>query len=121
MSLENQFMKYNTVIGSSILQNINHLDKKFVIVGNIKKDSDNDISNIYNSNYGFIADEDIFWNEYNLRKLAFERFVYQYYGVKVTFADLNTYNYILDNRKTSEVIYEIDGTNVIDFYNYRHN
>lgn len=121
MSLENQFMKYHTIIGSSISKNINHLDKKFVIVGNIKKDSDNDITKIYNSNYGFIADEDLFWNEYNLRKLAFERFVYEYYGVKVSFADIDTYNYILDNRKTSEVIYEMNGINVIDFYNYGHN
>lgn len=113
-----QYVLYNTIIGSSISQNINNLDKKFVIVGDLNNKDNNILSRIYDSNYGYICDDGIFWDEYNLRKIAFERFVYEYYGLEVNFADEDVYNYILENRNTSDVLYDVDNVIVIDFSNY---
>lgn len=118
MSLENTFNKYNTIIESSISQNINNLDKKFVIIGKITDKNESDLERVFDSNYGYICDDDIFWDEYNLRKIAFQRFVYEYYGLEVDFADEETYNYILNNHKSKDIIYTFKGVNVIDFYNY---
>lgn len=117
MSLENTFNRYNTIIGTTISSNINNLDKNFVILGNINLKKDLDMSKIYDYNYGYISDDGIFWEEYNLRKIAFERFVYEYYGLNVSFADEDIYNYILSNRNTNDIVYEIDDVIVIDFYN----
>lgn len=118
MSLENSFAKYDTVIKSSILQNINNLNKKFVVIGNISDKANSDLVRIYDFNYGYICDENIFWDEYNLRKIAFERFVYEYYGLEVSFVDEKTYQYILNNRNTSDILYTVNNVNVIDFDNY---
>lgn len=118
MSLENSFNKYKTIIDSSILKNVNNLDKKFVIIGKINDKKDNSLAKIYDLNYGYICDDNIFWDEYNLRKLAFLRFVYEYYGLEINFALEDEYNYILDNRNTDDILYSINDINVIDFYNY---
>lgn len=118
MSLSNTFNRYDTIITSAINNNINDLDKNFVIIGNIELNRDNALSKVYDYNYGYISDDGIFWDEYNLRKIAFERFCYEYHGIDIKFADEDVYNYILNNRDTDNIIYEIDNTIVIDLYNY---
>ena len=78
LSLENTFNKYNTVITSAIKENINHQNYKFALIGSTKNETE-----INKLNYGFISDDAIFWEEYNLKKLGFERFCYEYYGLKL--------------------------------------
>ena len=108
LSLENTYNSYNTVIGDAIS---NNYDKKFMIIGNI---SNND--ELYKMNYGFISDDGIFWDEYNLRKLAFCKYVYYYYGINVEFVDLDTYNELINDRY-DEVINYKDEIIVINFDN----
>ncbi len=118
LSLTNTFNKYNTIISTAINDNINDLDKSFAIIGSIKNKNINEISNVNKYNYGYIADYDLFWDEYNLRSLAFKRFVYEYYGIEVSFCDEMVYNELL-NDEGSDIIYKKNDVIVINFNNYK--
>ena len=89
LSLENTFNKYNTVITSAIKENINHQNYKFALIGSTKNETE-----IIKLNYGFISDDAIFWEEYNLKKLGFERFCYEYFGLNLTFVSEEDYDKI---------------------------
>ena len=110
ITLENTFKKYDTVLSSAISNHINDLDKEFIVIG----DSKNNDSSITNRNYGYISDEGLFWDEYNLRKLGFVRFCKQIYGIDVKFGDEDTYNYYVNN-PTSEVIQEDGNVMIVNF------
>lgn len=116
LTLENTFNRYYTIIGSAINNNINDLDKKFVLVGNI--DSKLYIDNISKSNYGYISDESIFWDEFNLRSIAFKRFCFEYYGVNVNYVDIDTYNKVI-NYLEDKLIYNYEDNIVINLSAYR--
>lgn len=118
LSLENTFNKYDTIISTAINNNINNLDKSFAIIGSLKNKNINEISNVNKYNYGYIADYDLFWEEYNLRSLAFKRFVYEYYGLEVYFCDEEVYNDIL-NYKNNDIVYNYNDVVVINFNNYK--
>ena len=112
LTLENTYKAYDTAIRSAIDTHINELDKPFIVVGNIHSEGP-----IANMNYGYIADEGIFWDEYHLRKLGFERFCQQEYGLTLTFGDEEIYEELLDH-PTSELIYEYKDHIVINLYQY---
>lgn len=118
MSLEHTFNQYKTIIGSAVDQNIKTLDKKYVLLGRFDKNHDPMMKNVYDRNYGYISDDGLFWDEYNLRSLGFTRFVSEYFGITVQYTDEDTYHDILNNRYGDEVIYEVDNTLVIDLDNY---
>lgn len=117
LSLENTFNKYYTVIGSAINNNINNLDKQFIVIGDISNNDDNSISSIYKYNYGFVSDEGIFWSDHYVRKIGFERFCYEYFGVDVTFGSEDDYNKYLKNDR-HELIFEDNNLIIINLYNY---
>ena len=115
LSLENTFNKYNTVITSAIKENINHQNYKFALIGSTKNETE-----INKLNYGFISDDAIFWEEYNLKKLGFERFCYEYYGLNLTFVSEEDYDKIKQREnKNQEIIYTYDDIIVIDL-SYLH-
>lgn len=109
LTLENTFNKYNLVISTAIKENINDLDKSYAIIGKAPKDKDN----ISKLNYGFISDDSIFWDEYNLRKLGFTRFCKEYYGLNLNYVDENKADY-LENNKTDKLIETKDNIIVIN-------
>ena len=84
------------------------------MIGNI----DNKNTEISKMNYGFISDDGLFWDEYNLRKLGFERFCNQYYGLDLTYGSEDEYKYILDY-ESDDLIYNIDQIIVINLNNYK--
>lgn len=113
LTLENTFNKYNIVINSTITNNLNNLEKSFAIIGQTKNETE-----INKLNYGFISDEPLFWNEYNLKKLGFERFCYQYYGLNLNFASEEKYNEIIKkNKNKKEISYIENDTIIINFDN----
>lgn len=115
LSLENTFNKYNTVITSAIKENINYQNYKFALIGSTKNETE-----INKLNYGFISDDAIFWEEYNLKKLGFERFCYEYYGLNLTFVSEEDYDKIKQREnKNQEIIYTYDDIIVIDL-SYLH-
>ena len=115
LSLENTFNKYNTVITSAIKKNINHQNYKFALIGSSENETE-----INKLNYGFISDDAIFWEEYNLKKLGFERFCYEYYGLNLTFVSEENYDKIKQREnKNQEIIYTYDDIIVIDL-SYLH-
>lgn len=114
LTLENTYNKYDTIISTAITNNINDLDKRFIVIGNI----DNKNTEISKMNYGFISDDGLFWDEYNLRKLGFERFCNQYYGLDLTYGSEDEYKYILDY-ESDDLIYNIDQIIVINLNNYK--
>lgn len=115
LSLENTFNKYNTVITSAIKENINHQNYKFALIGSSENETE-----INKLNYGFISDDAIFWEEYNLKKLGFERFCYEYYGLNLTFVSEENYDKIKQREnKNQEIIYTYDDIIVIDL-SYLH-
>ncbi len=115
LSLENTFNKYNTVITSAIKENINYQNYKFALIGSTKNETE-----INKLNYGFISDDAIFWEEYNLKKLGFERFCYEYYGLNLTFVSEEDYEKIKQREnKNQEIIYTYDDIIVIDL-SYLH-
>lgn len=99
LTLENTFNKYNLVISTAIKENINDLDKEYVLIGKTSKSN----TNISKLNYGFISDDGIFWDEYNLRKLAFTRFCEEYYGLNINYVDEDKSKY-LEGNKTNKLI-----------------
>ena len=120
LSLDNTFNKYYTVIGDAINNNINNLDKRFVVVGNVSNNDSNSISDVYKYNYGYISDDGIFWDEYNLRKIGFERFCYEYYGVNVSFGTVDEYEKYL-NKNSNKLIENEDDLIIINFNNFNKN
>ena len=115
LSLENTFNKYNTVITSAIKENINHQNYKFALIGSSENETE-----INKLNYGFISDDAIFCEEYNLKKLGFERFCYEYYGLNLTFVSEENYDKIKQREnKNQEIIYTYDDIIVIDL-SYLH-
>ena len=109
LSLNNTFNSYNTIIRDSIRDNYN---KKFMIIGNIN----NSNKSIYKMNYGFISDDSIFWEEYNLKKIGFCKFVEYYLGLDVEFVDSDTYNLLIKD-SYDEVINYRDEYVIINFDN----
>ena len=116
LTLEHTYNTYHTIINSAINKNINQLDKDFVVIG--KMNNNNDNKQIKDSNYGYISDEELFWDEYNLRKLGFERFTSEYLGLQLNFADESSYNQILNHIK-NELIYEENNIIVINLNQYK--
>ena len=111
LTLENTYKAYDTVIQSAIQNHINELDKSFIVIGNISNKNDN----ISNRNYGYISDEGLFWDEYNLRKLGFERFCRENYGLSIKFGDEDVYQESLDYPE-EDIIYEYRDTIVINLF-----
>jgi hypothetical protein len=114
LTLEDTFNKYNTVINTAIVNNINELDKKFIVIGNIQNNSQ-----VSKMNYGFISDEGLLWDEYNLRKLGFERFCLEYYGLKLDFGSEDDYSKYKDENN-DEIIYKDEDLIIINFNNYKN-
>ena len=91
------------------------MDLKRAILGSKKNETE-----INKLNYGFISDDAIFWEEYNLKKLGFERFCYEYYGLNLTFVSEEDYDKIKQREnKNQEIIYTYDDIIVIDL-SYLH-
>ena len=109
LSLNHTFNSYDTIIRDSIKDNYN---KKFMIIGDIN----NSKTDIYKMNYGFISDEGIFWEEYNLKKLGFCKYVEYYLGLEVEFVDNDTYNLLLKDNYDEVINYKDDYV-IIDFDN----
>lgn len=99
LTLENTFNRYNLIIDSAIKENINDPNTKYVVIGKEKIKS----TNISKQNYGFISDDSIFWEEYNLRKLGFTRFCEEYYGLNINYLDEDK-ALELENNKTDKLI-----------------
>ncbi len=109
ITLEDTYNTYKTIIGNGIKDK----EKTYIIVGNIG----NTNTSITNNNYGYISDEGLFWDEYNLRKLGVERFCKQTYGYDIKFGDEDNYNYLVkDNNK--QIIYEYNDNIVLNLNNY---
>ena len=117
LTLENTFNTYHTVINTAINNYINELDNKFIIIGEYDDRSEL-VQNISNSNYGYISDSSIFWEEHHLRKLGFERFTSEYFGLNLEYASEEDYEKVKDilNYK---FIYSIDNIVIINFDNYK--
>lgn len=117
-SLNSTFLEYKTIIGTAINDNINSLDKEFVLYGDLDITRNSLTKHFYERNYGYIADSGIFWKEHSLRKLGFERFVEEYFGLEVKYVDIDTYTAITDKRNSNDIICEVDNVIVIDLDNY---
>ena len=100
LSLDHTNTSYNTIISKAIVPG----RYKYMIIGDI----DNSKDNIYKMNYGFISDESIFWSEYNLRSIAFKKYVYYYFGVNVEYVDIDTYNELKDLEFNDIINYKDD-------------
>lgn len=103
-SIEKTNMAYKDIINSAGLE----MDKQYIVVGDIKNRGD-----IYNKNYGFVSDEGIFWEEYHLRKLGFERYSEQVFDKKLSFGSEEEYNEYLD-APLDEVLTSEDNLIIID-------
>ena len=116
-TLENTFNTYNTLINSAISKYSNTIEEfDFVIIG--KLNNTNELKdNISKLNYGYISDEDLFWDEYNLRKIAFERLANDYFGLDLKYTTEDKYNELLNNTN-DRIIYSVDNTVIINLNNY---
>lgn len=118
LSLENTKNKYDTIISNCINDNINNLDKKYMIYGSLSKDK-NEFSRIYKMNYGFIGDLDIFWgDDYTNSRNGFIRYMYFYKGLDIKYASEEEYNSILNSdefNKMNEYYKNINDIIVIKF------
>ena len=103
-SIEKTNMAYKDIINSSGLEK----DKYYVIVGDIDNRGD-----IYKKNYGFVCDEGIFWEEYHLRKLGFERYTKQVFNKKLNFGSEEDYQKYQD-ASLDEVLTTKDNLIIID-------
>lgn len=108
LTLENTYNKYESIIKSAAYTNINN-NYQYVLI-NKEKTKYTEINNL---NYGFISDDSIFWEEYNLRKLGFLRFSKEYLGLDLNYVDENTYNR-LKNKKYNKLITTKDNIIIID-------
>ncbi len=111
-TLNNTYNTYNTIIKSSINNHINELDKSFIVIGNIK--NTDEISKL---NYGYISDEGLFWDEYNLRVLGFERFCKQNYGLDIKFGNEELFNEV-NNLNNKDITYIYRDNIIINLNNY---
>ncbi len=111
-TLQNKFQTYYTIIGNAISKDGDSLDKKYALIGHLPK-VESTLSKVYDSNYGYVADEDLFWDEYHLRKLGFERFVSEYYGLNVSYADSDTISSV-EEHLDDKLIYEYQDVIVIN-------
>ncbi len=103
LSLEHTTKKYDTVISSCINNNINNLDKEFMIYGSLSK-SKSDFDRIYKMNYGFISDLDIFWgDDYTNSRNGFVRYMYFYKGLNIKYVSEEDYNKILDSDEFNNI------------------
>lgn len=112
LTLENTFNTYHTVVEAAINQNSNKLNKEFAIIGTIPE-KDSIYEEISKLNYGYISDEDLFWDEHYNKKIAFERFTRQYFGLNLTFTDEDKYNEII-KYPSNKLIYEKNNVIVIN-------
>ena len=115
LSLEHTFNTYYNVIDIALKNDVDNINKKYIIIGEVKNNSD-----INKRNYGFISDDSIFWDEYNLRKIAFEKFTDEYFGIKLEFGSEYLYNKLLKN-SSNDLIYNYDNNIVINLNNYKKN
>ena len=115
LSLEHTFNTYYNVIDIALKNDVDNINKKYIIIGEVKNNSD-----INKRNYGFISDDSIFWDEYNLRKIAFEQFTDEYFGIKLEFGSEYLYNKLLKNT-SNDLIYNYDNNIVINLNNYKKN
>lgn len=116
-SLENTFNRYKTVIMGAYSKNINHSDYKYLIIGEF--DDSLYSSSMYLANYGYIADSGIFWDEYNLRKLGFERYANEYLGIHLEYASEEEYNDIIENNPSLGFVSIYDDVVVINLGSYK--
>ena len=115
-TLENTFNTYKTVINSAVNKYINEPEKHYVLIGKYNNNSlKNNISKL---NYGYISDENLFWDEYNLRKIGFERFTNDYLGLDLEYVTEEEKE-LIKNEKNDIFIYSIDNIVVINFNNYK--
>ena len=112
VTLENTFNTYHTVIETAIHENRNKLNKEFAIIGTIPE-KDSIYKEIEKMNYGYISDEDLFWEEHYNKKIAFERFAREYFGLNLTFTDEQTYNEIV-KYPSNRLVYERNNVIVIN-------
>ena len=94
---------------TSIRENINNSNTKYVVIGKDKVKS----TNISKQNYGFISDDSIFWKEYNLRKLGFTRFCEEYYGLNINYLSEDK-ALVLENNRTNKLIENRDDITIIN-------
>lgn len=109
-TLEETYHAYDTIISKAIKGNDSN--KKYIVIGEITAKK----STFYKKNYGYVVDDGIFWDEYNLRKLGFERFCKQAYGMDVQFGEEELYKEVKENPLKKD-IYEQEDTIVINLYN----
>lgn len=130
MSLEITFNK-TYKIANSLVDRIHELgdNKKVMITGNLDKNSyyhhktNHELNHIYNLNYGFVANDSLFWDEYTNIKNGWTRYLYEYLGVNIDFVDVDTYNHIMTSNEYKKMkpypnqnsIQLIDDTIVIKF------
>ncbi|MBR3210782.1 MAG: glucosyltransferase domain-containing protein [Bacilli bacterium] len=113
MTLEETYSTYYTVIDGAIKSHMNQLDQPFIVIGEIK----NTNHNLTNKNYGYISDEGLFWTEYNLRKLGFERFCRQAYGLDIKYGEEKDY-LTYQSDFNPDLVYEKDGNIIINLNHY---
>ncbi len=102
LSLNNTKNKYDTVIDSVINNNINDLDKEFMIYGSLSKS--NNFDKIYKMNYGFVGDLDIFWgDDYTNSKNGFIRYMYFYKGLDINYVNEDDYNKLLKSKEFKKI------------------
>ena len=106
LTLAETYQSYKTIIREAVLEN---QDKKVIAVGEIK----NQDESLLKLNYGYISDDGIFWNEYHLRKLGFERFCSQAFGMTIEFGSEEDYNYVR-GIPNQDVIYEYNDNIIIN-------
>ena len=111
ITLEETYHAYDTVISKAIQ---NHLYDKshFIVVGDLSSANES----IKKLNYGYISDDGIFWDEYHLRKLGFERFCLRNYGLSLQFGSEEQYKKAQEV-DTDYVIYELEDAVVINLSN----
>lgn len=104
LSIEKTNTAYQNMIQSMGLEK----DKQYIVIGNMENRG-----KIYQMNYGFVADEGLFWEEYHLRKLGFERYTEQIFHKKLSFASEEKYRRYQKN-DSKEVIREEEGIIILD-------
>ena len=99
-SLDNTFNSYKLIINKAIKKSDNH---KYMFIGSIDT-----TTNINKLNYGYVSDLGIFWDEYNLKKIAFCKYTKYYLNKEVEFVDMDTYNNLVNNEYNSIINYTDD-------------
>lgn len=92
-------------IANDIVDEINKLgyNKEVMITGNLNNNdyynynTNLDINNITNLNYGFVTKHPLFWDEYRNIKNGWSRYLYQYTGTNINFVSEDKYNKILSS------------------------